>query len=67
MRGLRSVSPGESVLRSSGTRPPFARDDFFTSSEREGSVIPGATIPGVLSLDNGDPFIDDDEFAIDDP
>jgi ABC-2 type transport system ATP-binding protein len=26
-------APGETVLRSGGTRPPFARDDFFTSSE----------------------------------
>ncbi|MGH8653480.1 MAG: hypothetical protein ACREYE_15535 [Gammaproteobacteria bacterium] len=26
-------APGETLLRSGGTRPPFARDDFFTSSE----------------------------------
>ncbi|MGH8651281.1 MAG: hypothetical protein ACREYE_03430 [Gammaproteobacteria bacterium] len=25
-------APDETVLRSGGTRPPFARDDFFTSS-----------------------------------
>ncbi|MGH8656499.1 MAG: hypothetical protein ACREYE_31840 [Gammaproteobacteria bacterium] len=28
----RRFAPGETVLRSGGTRPPFARDDFFTSS-----------------------------------
>ncbi|MGH8653474.1 MAG: hypothetical protein ACREYE_15505, partial [Gammaproteobacteria bacterium] len=26
-------APGETVPRSGGTRPPVARDDFFTSSE----------------------------------
>jgi len=36
-------------------------------AERKVPVIPGATIAGLLSLDNSDPFIDDDEFAIDDP
>ena len=30
LRGLRlRFAPGETVLRSGGTRPPFARDDFF--------------------------------------
>ncbi|MGH8654837.1 MAG: hypothetical protein ACREYE_22940 [Gammaproteobacteria bacterium] len=28
----RRFAPGETVLRSGGTGPPFARDDFFTSS-----------------------------------
>ncbi|MGH8610323.1 MAG: hypothetical protein ACREX9_23845, partial [Gammaproteobacteria bacterium] len=30
----RRFAPGETVLRSGGTRPPVARDDFFTSSEQ---------------------------------
>ncbi|MGH8654876.1 MAG: hypothetical protein ACREYE_23150, partial [Gammaproteobacteria bacterium] len=30
----RRFAPGETLLRSGGTRPPLARDDFFTSSER---------------------------------
>ncbi|MGH8652511.1 MAG: hypothetical protein ACREYE_10205 [Gammaproteobacteria bacterium] len=29
----RRFAPGETLLRSGGTRPPFARDDFFTSSQ----------------------------------
>ncbi|MGH8656729.1 MAG: hypothetical protein ACREYE_33130 [Gammaproteobacteria bacterium] len=28
----RRFAPGETLLRSGGTRPPCARDDFFTSS-----------------------------------
>ncbi len=28
----RRFAPGETLLRAGGTRPPFARDDFFTSS-----------------------------------
>ncbi|MGH8655849.1 MAG: hypothetical protein ACREYE_28360 [Gammaproteobacteria bacterium] len=31
----RRFAPGETVLRSGGTRPSFARDDFFTSSQRK--------------------------------
>ncbi|MGH8656335.1 MAG: hypothetical protein ACREYE_30975 [Gammaproteobacteria bacterium] len=30
----RRFAPGETLLRSGGTRPPFARDDFFTISQR---------------------------------
>ncbi|MGH8653302.1 MAG: hypothetical protein ACREYE_14550 [Gammaproteobacteria bacterium] len=29
----RRFAPGETVLRSGEMRPPFARDDFFTSSQ----------------------------------
>ncbi|MGH8652001.1 MAG: hypothetical protein ACREYE_07355 [Gammaproteobacteria bacterium] len=29
----RRFAPGEALLRSGGTRPSFAHDDFFTSSE----------------------------------
>ncbi|MGH8652682.1 MAG: hypothetical protein ACREYE_11175 [Gammaproteobacteria bacterium] len=29
----RRFAPGETLLRSGGTRPPFARDDFFTNSQ----------------------------------
>ncbi|MGH8653037.1 MAG: hypothetical protein ACREYE_13105 [Gammaproteobacteria bacterium] len=32
--------PAETVLRSGGTRPPVARGDFFTSSERVDSPWP---------------------------
>ncbi|MGH8656202.1 MAG: hypothetical protein ACREYE_30245 [Gammaproteobacteria bacterium] len=33
----RRFAPGETVLRSGGTRPPFARNDFFTSSQGSNS------------------------------
>ncbi|MGH8655671.1 MAG: hypothetical protein ACREYE_27400 [Gammaproteobacteria bacterium] len=31
----RRFAPGETVLRSGGTRRPFARDGFFTNSQYE--------------------------------
>ncbi|MGH8656455.1 MAG: hypothetical protein ACREYE_31610 [Gammaproteobacteria bacterium] len=40
----RRFAPGETVLCSGGTRPPFAHDDFFTSSQsrRRISLPPSA-------------------------
>ncbi|MGH8655172.1 MAG: hypothetical protein ACREYE_24725 [Gammaproteobacteria bacterium] len=35
----RRFAPGEALLRSGGTRPPVARDDFFTSSDRALALI----------------------------
>ncbi|MGH8651084.1 MAG: hypothetical protein ACREYE_02390 [Gammaproteobacteria bacterium] len=34
----RRFAPGETVLRSGGTRPPFARDGFFTNSQASRSM-----------------------------
>ncbi|MGH8650915.1 MAG: hypothetical protein ACREYE_01480 [Gammaproteobacteria bacterium] len=35
----RRFAPGETLLRSGGTRLSFARDDFFTSSQLSGGSV----------------------------